>query len=46
MTALVACRFGKAGGMVPCTDAELSTACQAIIANENHLRNDRNRLCE
>lgn len=32
--------------MAPRTKVELATACQAIIANENCLRSDRNRLGE
>lgn len=32
--------------MLPGTDVELATACQAIIANENRLRTERNRLSE
>lgn len=35
---LVANHFREEGRMVPRTDVELSTACQAIIVNENHLR--------
>lgn len=40
MSATVARRFSQAGRLVPRTDVELPTACQAIIDNETHLRNE------
>lgn len=40
--AKVARRFHEAGRIVTRTDVELATLCQAIIANETGLRNDRN----
>lgn len=46
VSALVARRFWEVVLMVPCTGVELSTACQAIIANETHLRTDRNQHSE
>lgn len=39
----VAHRFHKSGRIVPRTDVELTTACQAIITNETRLLNDQNR---
>lgn len=41
---MVARHFREAGLMVPRTDDELSTACQAIISNDNRPQNYQNRL--